>query len=333
MDLISLKYFYEVSQDLHITNAAKRLYISQQRLSGHIQRLEAAYGVKLIERDPKPHLTAAGRYLASYAEQMLNMERDLHSNLLDISKEQSGILRIGISQLRSAICFPDIMIAFHEKYPAVKLVVSNGRTAQFYDQLQADKLDMFIGVGNTSYDNLNVTNLMVEKTYMLVSDSILAEVYGSPLETVKSRLSAGVRIEDFRMQPFILPSSNNRLHRIVSNIFVSADIQPKIICETDSNQLQTILSARGLGISFLPQMMAKQLIGSNFFWSSPTLNLFPMDYPQAQYRIFLAHPIYHHIPRYISCFRDITVQVFSHYSNMDCTALNHANVYDTFFDS
>ena len=78
MDLISLKYFYEVSQDLHITNAAKRLYISQQRLSGHIQRLEAAYGVKLIERDPKPHLTAAGRYLASYAEQMLNMERDLH---------------------------------------------------------------------------------------------------------------------------------------------------------------------------------------------------------------------------------------------------------------
>ena len=103
---------------------------------------------------------------------------------------------------------------------------------------------MFIGVGNTSYDNLNVTNLMVEKTYMLVSDAILVEVYGSPLETIKSRLSAGVRIEDFRMQPCILPSSNNRLHRIVSNIFVSADIQPKIICEADSNQLQTILSAR-----------------------------------------------------------------------------------------
>ena len=62
MDLISLKYFYEVSKDLHITNAAKRLYISQQRLSGHIQRLEATYGVKLIERDPKPHLTAAAEF-------------------------------------------------------------------------------------------------------------------------------------------------------------------------------------------------------------------------------------------------------------------------------
>ena len=48
MDLNSLQYFYEVSKDLHITNTARRLYISQQRLSGHIQRLEKYYGVKLI---------------------------------------------------------------------------------------------------------------------------------------------------------------------------------------------------------------------------------------------------------------------------------------------
>ena len=40
MDITSLYYFSEVAKDLHITKTAKRLYISQQTLSNHIQRLE-----------------------------------------------------------------------------------------------------------------------------------------------------------------------------------------------------------------------------------------------------------------------------------------------------
>ena len=40
MDLISLYYFSELAKDLHITRTANRLFISQQTLSNHIQRLD-----------------------------------------------------------------------------------------------------------------------------------------------------------------------------------------------------------------------------------------------------------------------------------------------------
>ena len=43
MDLISLHYFQELSKDLNMTKTAERLYISQQTLSNHIQRLEQYY--------------------------------------------------------------------------------------------------------------------------------------------------------------------------------------------------------------------------------------------------------------------------------------------------
>ena len=47
MDLTSLYYFQELSKDLNMTKTAERLYISQQTLSNHIQRLEQYYGTKL----------------------------------------------------------------------------------------------------------------------------------------------------------------------------------------------------------------------------------------------------------------------------------------------
>ena len=44
MNLLSLYYFVELAKELHVTNTAQKLYISQQNLSQHIQRLEQYYG-------------------------------------------------------------------------------------------------------------------------------------------------------------------------------------------------------------------------------------------------------------------------------------------------
>lgn len=60
MNLLSLYYFVELAKELHVTNTAQKLYISQQNLSQHIQRLEQYYGVPLFHRKPKLALTYAG---------------------------------------------------------------------------------------------------------------------------------------------------------------------------------------------------------------------------------------------------------------------------------
>ena len=48
MDTTSLYFFQELSKDLHMTRCAERLYISQQTLSNHIQRLEKELGCRLF---------------------------------------------------------------------------------------------------------------------------------------------------------------------------------------------------------------------------------------------------------------------------------------------
>ena len=43
MNLVDLRYFKEVAQELNITNAAGKLYLSQQNLSQRIKQLEEYY--------------------------------------------------------------------------------------------------------------------------------------------------------------------------------------------------------------------------------------------------------------------------------------------------
>ena len=74
MDLISLYYFSELAKDLHMTRTANRLFISQQTLSNHIQRLEEYYGTKLFHRKPALSLTTAGEFVLSFAD-VVNKEQ------------------------------------------------------------------------------------------------------------------------------------------------------------------------------------------------------------------------------------------------------------------
>ncbi len=77
MNLLSLYYFVELAKELHFTNTAQKLYISQQNLSQHIQKLEQYYGVVLFHRKPKLTLTYAGEQLLASATKILAEEKDL----------------------------------------------------------------------------------------------------------------------------------------------------------------------------------------------------------------------------------------------------------------
>ena len=64
-DVRLLRSFLAVAEDLSISGAARRLYVTQQTLSGQIIRLERMVGVPLLVRTARGvSLTAAGERLA-----------------------------------------------------------------------------------------------------------------------------------------------------------------------------------------------------------------------------------------------------------------------------
>ena len=96
MNFQHLKYFLTVAEELNITRAAERLYISQQSLSNHIANLERELDVKLFTRSPKLSLTYAGGLLVDTATEILDLHRQYLSKVGDINKQYLGVLRVGI---------------------------------------------------------------------------------------------------------------------------------------------------------------------------------------------------------------------------------------------
>ena len=90
MNLLTLYYFVELARELHVTNTAQKLYISQQNLSQHIQRLEQHYGVSLFHRKPKLALTYEGEQLYAVAVKILAEEHEFMNRLADISANSWG---------------------------------------------------------------------------------------------------------------------------------------------------------------------------------------------------------------------------------------------------
>lgn len=144
MNLRNLRYFLMVVEEKNITKAARKLFISQQTLSGVIRRLEEEYRTRLFEREPCMHLTEAGFYMEKFARQVLKMETTLTNQLDDISHELRGHLTIGITPTRARLLLPVFLPVFRCHYPQIELSFSVDGYTSLLKQLQDDNLDAMI---------------------------------------------------------------------------------------------------------------------------------------------------------------------------------------------
>ena len=119
MNLLNLRYFLVAAEELNFTRAARRLYISQQSLSGHILKLENYFGVELFDRSPPMTLTSAGTCLMRYAKRMLDSVDELEKEVQDIKGSHSGELTIGITRARGAVYLPSST----EVFPISKFIL------------------------------------------------------------------------------------------------------------------------------------------------------------------------------------------------------------------
>ena len=138
MDLSSLFYFQELSKDLNMTKTAQRLYISQQTLSNHIQRLEQYYGTQLFYRKPSLSLTCAGEFVLAFAQVVAKEERNLKDILSDIEHQERGSLRIGASMARGTQFLPRILPQFRQRYPQVEMRFVEGLSSNLSGRLPAE---------------------------------------------------------------------------------------------------------------------------------------------------------------------------------------------------
>jgi DNA-binding transcriptional LysR family regulator len=134
--LRDLRYFLAVAQELHFTNAAEKLYVSQPALSKQIRALERQLRVTLFERDRgSVRLTRAGAELVPHAERMLeSWDGAKHS----LSRAGDCTLLIGMHTSPGRGLLPKVRAAMVATCPGAQLelrhVAWSDRTAGLADR-------------------------------------------------------------------------------------------------------------------------------------------------------------------------------------------------------
>ncbi len=141
MNFRHLKVFLAVCEHLNMTRAARSLYMTQPSVSQMIAELETYYDTRLFERlNHRLYLTAAGERLQSYANHIINLERQAKKELLDLGR--AGTLRIGASQTVGAYFLPDVIKTYQEQNPQVEVFSQVENTWDIEQFLLEDRLDL-----------------------------------------------------------------------------------------------------------------------------------------------------------------------------------------------
>lgn len=142
MTLEHYRVFYYVSKMKGITAAAQALCISQPAVSQAIRQLETDLDVRLFIRTSKGvHLTKEGELLFSYVEKGLEQILDGEQMLRRMQNLEHGEVRIGASDMTLRFYLLPFLEKFHEKYPGIKVIVSNAPTPETMKSLQEGKID------------------------------------------------------------------------------------------------------------------------------------------------------------------------------------------------
>ena len=142
------KVFYYVAKYRSLTVAAE-----------HRAILENAVGTRLFIRTSRGvRLTAEGELLAGYVSAGYEQIELGEKKLMQMLDLEIGELRIGASDMTLRFYLLPYLERFHEKYPGIKVTVSNAPTPETLASLLKGKIDF--GVVSTPFDSVQGIRMM-----------------------------------------------------------------------------------------------------------------------------------------------------------------------------
>jgi DNA-binding transcriptional LysR family regulator len=124
-DLNTLELFVTVAETRNFRAAAERRGVTRSAVSQAVRRLETSMGIALVNRTTRSvSLTEAGeRFLAEVAPAMLDI-RSAVAAARESAARPGGLLRLAVSSIAERFISGDLLAAFVEAYPDVRLDVT-----------------------------------------------------------------------------------------------------------------------------------------------------------------------------------------------------------------
>lgn len=248
MNLRFVEAFYWVASLKSISRAAEKLYLTQSAMSSRIATLEEELGVLLLDRAGKQFkLTGAGARFLVYAEKLLELQREVKS---EMGSGQPMAVSMRIGAIESVL--HSWLIPWLEKlradHPGLELELTVETTPILVDQIQRGTLDLIFAVLPASGEG--VRNQVLPTMEMAF--------VGHP-DLHKKR---NYRLDELAEMELLTFQKGSQPHVTLLDLFRVHRLEPKKVHAISSISAMVQLVQGGFGVALLPRAAMERLTGS-----------------------------------------------------------------------
>ena len=284
MNFKSIEYFLTVERTKSITKAASLLHITQQTLSADIAALERELGQPLFLRKIPLQLTYAGETFCKYAREIQQSHQAMLQAFCDLSENQTGILRVGVTFTRGQVLMPPLIELFQQRYPHISVELLEDSNDRLQKHLAEGDVDLIVLGFPHEHPDLMLIPYYQEQWVLLVAPALLSAVFGEKKAQVLAALHNG-DYSALAQCPFVLGIPDDIGGNLAQRFFKQQRLQPPV--KARSENLDTLLSlcARGVGACFAPTYLIPSTLSC----------LEAISLPDTTYQIYFAYQksVYH----------------------------------------
>lgn len=260
-NLHHLKYFVDAVALGSMSRAAQKNFVTHPAVSRAISAIEMHLGISIVEHQKKSFkVTKKGLQVAEQAQILLSAASDFGKLKKTSTRNESVILRIGISRTLADIFLSSLLQDLRKEFPSLVVQVRFGATNEIIEGVANDSIDVGFTIGNQNLATLRQTSVYKGK-FQLVQNKALSR---NRSESAKSFVITEPRIETERLKV------GYRRH---------FGLDLPVLFEINSWEFIGQLVQTGLGIGLLPDISVKN-------WKKGSFEIIKTDWFECSYEIY-----------------------------------------------
>lgn len=239
-DLRHIRVFLSVAEELHFSNAAKKLNLAQPVVSRTLRELEAELGVELFHRSTRSvELTDAGRCFLTETKIAVDQLTKAVSLARRTAAGVAGRIRVGYNDFAMNGTLPSMLRSFRDSHPRIQIELSFHATRSQQIALLEDRIDVGFMIGGMNDERMRSHHCFSEPLVALLPED-------HPLARRRK-----VSLAELARCPFVLGSDDNwnAFRSIVNDVCRANGIALDIVQEASSSEGIFGLVAAGIGVT------------------------------------------------------------------------------------
>jgi len=240
-DLVDLRLFVAVADAQNLSRGAQQCHLAPSSASHRIARLEAAFGVKLLDRQARGVcMTPAGEVLRDGARHTLARLEQLHADLAPFASGIRGQVSVWANTHATNIFLPDDLAEFLQAHPQVRVTLKEAASPAIVHAVAQGEAQIGVVAGDVSTGTLHARAYRQDRLVLVVPP-------GDPLGS-RARIGFAEVVD----APFVTLHTGTGIHTFLMN--KAADLGRHLDVRIQVHGFDAVIAmvAAGVGYGLVP---------------------------------------------------------------------------------